>query len=37
MVNIGNVVVDDALFEKMGHYLSNDKVEFVAKAYSFAE
>jgi len=37
MVNIGNVVVDDALYEKMGHYLSNDKVELVAKAYSFAE
>ena len=37
MVNIGNVVVDDALYEKMGHYLSNDKVEFVAKAYAFAE
>ena len=37
MVNIGNVVVDDALYEKMGHYLSNDKVELVAKAYAFAE
>ena len=37
MVNIGNVVVDDALYEKMGHYLSSDKVELVAKAYAFAE
>ena len=37
MVNIGNVIVDDDLYEKMGHYLSNDKVELVAKAYAFAE
>tara|TARA_Y100000590_G_scaffold459753_1_gene617581 strand:- start:38 stop:2257 length:2220 start_codon:yes stop_codon:yes gene_type:complete len=37
MVNIGNVIVDDDLYEKMGHYLSNDKVELVAQAYAFAE
>ena len=37
MVNIGNVIVDNDLYEKMGHYLSNDKVELVAKAYAFAE
>ena len=37
MVNVGNVIVDDALYEKMGHYLASDKVELVAKAYAFAE